>query len=191
MPDKVSTVFAKYRKGIDEITDIYLRNMIRDALVTEASKVRVESVYGAGREALLKNIEARVRTQVESIGINIERVYWIGQLKLPDEVITKINAKVNADQITAQKNAEVEQSTADARKKVEEAKGEADSIRIRAEAEANANKIIAESLTPELVQYRAISEWDGVLPKITGGQTIPMIGAELLQDKPKSVVDIQ
>ena len=29
--DKVSLIFQKYRKGVDEITDIYLRNMVRDA----------------------------------------------------------------------------------------------------------------------------------------------------------------
>ena len=28
-PDKASLIFQKYRKGVDEITDIYLRNMVR------------------------------------------------------------------------------------------------------------------------------------------------------------------
>lgn len=175
--DKVSTIFAKYRQGIDEITDTYLRNMIRDALVTEASKINVESVYGEGRETLLKNVEQRVRSSVEEFGIIIERVYWIGQLDLPTEVVEKINAKVNADQITMQKQAEKEQSIADAEKKIEEAKGDAESKRLVAIAEAEANRVLSSSLTPELVQYEMIKKWNGELPSVTGS-TVPMLNID-------------
>lgn len=175
--DKVSTIFAKYRRGIDEITDTYLRNMVRDALVTEASKVKVESVYGEGKETLIAAVEERVRRQVEPIGINIERIYWIGQLTLPNEVIEKINAKVNADQITQQKIAELEQARADANKKILEAEGEAKAVLIRAEGEAKANRIIAESITQELVRYNQIQKWDGVMPKVTGGGT-PLVSID-------------
>lgn len=174
-PDQVSTIFQKYRRGIDEITDTYLRNMVRDALVTEGSKVRVEFVYGEGKETLIKSVEDRVRRQVEPIGLSIERIYWIGQLKLPTEVIEKINAKVNADQITAQKVAELEQTRADAKKKIAEAEGLAESVRIKAKAEAEANRVVAESLTEPLVQYRAIEKWDGLLPRFSGSGAVPFI----------------
>lgn len=173
MPEKVSTVFAKYRRGIDEITDTYLLAMVKDALNNEASKIRVESVYGEGREVLLKNVEERVRKQVEAIGIKVERVYWIGQLQLPQEVNDKINAKVNADQITSQKQAEVAQKIADADSARAEAQGVADSILIKARAEAQANELIGKSITPELVRYKQIDRWDGVTPKITGGPVLP------------------
>lgn len=33
----------------DEITDVYLRNMVRDAFVTVASTRAVEDVYGSGK----------------------------------------------------------------------------------------------------------------------------------------------
>lgn len=174
-PDKVSTIFAKYRQGIDEITDIYLRNMVRDALVTEGSKLRVESVYGAGKEDLMKAVEQRVREQVEPIGLKVERIYWVGQLRLPAEVLEKINAKVNADQITSQKNAEVEQAKADAKKKEAEAEGDKSAAITRAQGEAEANRIVAESLTDPLVKYKSIEKWDGALPKFTGSNAVPFI----------------
>ena len=41
--DKVSVVFQKYRKGINEISDIYLRNMVRDALVKEATTKKLST----------------------------------------------------------------------------------------------------------------------------------------------------
>mgnify|MGYP003337399593 CR=1 FL=1 len=36
--DKIPLLFQKYRKGINEITDVYLRNLVRDAINTESSK---------------------------------------------------------------------------------------------------------------------------------------------------------
>ena len=82
-PAKVTTLFQKYRKGIEEITDIYLRNMVRDALVTEASTRQIEMVYGSGKAELLAAVEKRVRAQVEPLGINLERLYWAGEFRLP------------------------------------------------------------------------------------------------------------
>src|SRR5688572_20509931 len=72
-PTKVTPLFQKFRKGIDEITDNYLRNMVRDALVTSASTRPIETVYGAGKESLIRDVEQRVRAQVQPLGINVER----------------------------------------------------------------------------------------------------------------------
>lgn len=173
-PDKVSTIFEKYRRGVDEITDTYLKNMVRDALVTEASKIRVESVYGNGKETLMKAVEDRVRKQVEPIGITIERLYWIGQLTLPTEVTDRINAKVNADQITDQKRAELEQAKADAEKVKATAEGDKQAEILRAEGVAEGNKIINQTLNENLIKFKQIEKWDGVMPKVTGGAT-PLI----------------
>lgn len=171
MPEKVSTIFQKYRRGIDEITDTYLKNMVRDAIVTEASRIRVESVYGSGKEDLIKAVEKRVRDQIEPVGLKVERIYWVGQFDLPPEVIEKINAKVNADQITTQKIAELEQTKADAQKRIAEAEGEKQAAILRAEGESEANRIVTESINETLIRYRQTEKWDGVLPKVTSGAT--------------------
>lgn len=176
-PDKVSTIFEKYRRGVDEITDTYLKNMVRDALVTEASKIRVESVYGSGKEELMKAVEERVRRQVSPIGINIERLYWIGQLNLPQEVTERINAKVNADQITDQKRAELEQAKADAEKVRATASGDKDAEILRAQGIAEGNRIINETLNENLIKFKQIEKWNGVMPKVTGGAT-PFVNIE-------------
>ena len=41
-------------------------------------------------------------------------------------------------------------------------------MRIRAEAEAEANRLLAESLTQELIEKEKIEKWDGKLPVIQG-----------------------
>lgn len=173
-PTKVSFIFQKYRKGVDEITDVFLRNMVRDAFVTAASSKPVETVYGEGKADLVQQVEDTVRSQVADIGIVIERVYLIGDMRLPQPVVDALNSKIGATQRAQQRENEVREAEAEAKKKVAAARGEAEAITVRAQAEAEANKIVAQSITPTLVQYEQIKRWDGVLPKITGGVT-PML----------------
>lgn len=174
-PDKVTLLFQKYRKGIDEITDLYLRNMVRDALVIEASTLPIEAVYGRGKADLIANVEKRVRDQVEPIGINIERVYWIGNLRLPDTVTAALDAKLAATQMAEQRRNEVAQATAEADKLIEDARGRAESTLRIARAQADANRLLAASLTPDLVRYQAIERWNGELPRMTGDAAVPFI----------------
>lgn len=174
-PAKATSLFERYRKGVDEITDVYLRNMVRDALVTQASKRPVESVYGAGKSDLMLEVEKHVRDQVEEIGLIIERVYWIGEMRLPTPVIDSLNRKIEATQRAQQRENEVQESIAEANKKIEEARGIAESKRVVAEGQAAANRIVAESLTDELIRYKALEVWDGVLPRITGQGAVPFV----------------
>lgn len=174
-PEKVSTVFQKYRRGVDEITDIYLRNMIQDALVIFSSSLPIESVYGEGKADLMNKVEQEVRRQVEPIGVKVERIYWIGTVRMDDIVKDSISNKIRATQMSQQRQNEVAQSKAEADKVIEEARGTAQSILINAQAQAEANGIIAESLTPELVNYKAIEKWDGMLPRFTGSGPLPFI----------------
>lgn len=176
-PDRVADVFQKYRKGVDEITDVYLRNMVRDALVKSASTKSVESIYGVGKADLMKEVEDAVRDQVSEIGIIIERVYWVGDLRLPDSVVASINAKIDATQKaietenkvrTAIAQADIVRATAkgDADAKIENARAEAESILLKGTAEAEAIKLRAEALAKNenLVELTKAERWNGVLP---------------------------
>ena len=59
-PTKVSIIFQKYKRGINEITDVFLRNMVRDALVSASSQQNVEYIYGVGKTALVEAIAQRI-----------------------------------------------------------------------------------------------------------------------------------
>ena len=173
-PAKVSTISQTYRRGIDEITDTFLRDMVRDALVKAVSTKSIEYAYGAGKAELIKVVEDDVRKQVAEVGIVVNKIYWIGEIQVPEEVRQSINAKNAATQKAQQRQNEVAQAKAEADKKIEEARGQAESILRVAEAQAKANKLVASSLTPELVQYFGLEKWDGKLPTYTGS-TLPMI----------------
>lgn len=175
--DKVSAVFQKYRKGIDEISDIYLRNMVRDALVKEASTRPIESVYGEGKADLIEDVELLVRNQVEDVGIIVEKINWMGDLRLPATVVEAINAKIGATQKAAQRENEVAQAKAEADKTIETARGEAQSRLAIAKAEAEAIKLKGDALkdNPKLAELTAIERWDGHLPQYMMGNSTPFI----------------
>lgn len=170
-PTKVSVLYQKFRKGIAEITDGYLRNMVRDALVTAASTRPIESVYGNGKAELIAAVEERVTNQVKPFGIEVERLYWAGDFRLPPTVVKSINAKIEATQMAQRRRNEVEQAKAEADKQIESARGVAVARLTVAKAEADAIRIKGEALAenPRLVELSAIEKWNGVMPQFTGG----------------------
>lgn len=174
-PTRVTEIFEKYRRGVDEITDTFLRNMVRDALVRLASTKSIEYVYGAGKAELIAAVEADVTAQVAPIGINIDKIYWLGKIVLPVTIEEAIDSKNAATQKAQQRLNEVQQSKAEADKKIEEARGDAESLLKVAEAQAKANRLLADSLTTEFVQYQAITKWNGELPRMTGSAAVPFI----------------
>ena len=176
-PAKVNEVFQKYRKGVEEITSIYLRNMVRDALVTAASSKPIESVYGAGKADLITQVESSVKKQTSDIGIIVERIYWVGELRLPPSVVESINAKIGATQKAAQRQNEVAQSRSEADKAIEEARGEAESKLAIAKAEAESIKIKGDSLkqNPDLIKLSWIEKWNGQLPTYQMGNSQALV----------------
>lgn len=177
-PGKVSVLFQTYRRGIEEINDTFLRNMIIDALNRESSKMKIDAIYGVGKADLLSRVEYTVREAVAPQGIILERLYWIGSMRLPPNVQAALNAKVEATQNAMKRENEVQQARAEAEKAREEAKGLADAALIRAEAEAKSIQIRGEALrnNPGLVELSAVEKWNGQLPTyMMGGQTLPFL----------------
>lgn len=179
-PSKVSVIFQKYRKGVEEITDVYLRNMVRDSLNSVASNYDVESVYGSGKEKLLATVESIIKDKLAPQGIVIDKIYWINSIRLPDNVVKALNAKTEATQRAMMRENELREANAEAEKKIAQARGESESNIIRAKGEAEANKSKMLSITPQLLEYEkvmnerlAIKTWNGVAPVYTNGNIVP------------------
>lgn len=175
-PEKVPLLFQKYRRGIDEITETYIHNMVRDSFVELGSRQAIETIYGTGKADLVTAVQDRVQKQVADIGLVIEKVYLVGTLRLPTAVGNSINAKIAATQMAQQRENEVAQSKAEAQKEIAKAQGTAQSLLINAEAEAKALALRGAALrdNPGLVSLNAIEKWDGHLPNVNGG-SIPFV----------------
>lgn len=176
-PDMVPVVFQKYRKGINEITETFLRNMIRDSLVKRASALPIESVYGEGKSELIEQVQKDVAEQTEEIGIVVEKLYWVGELHLPENIIGSINRKIEANQMAEQRENEIRQAKAEAVKIETAAQGEANAKLAVAEAEAKAIRLRGEAINkyPLVVELNSVERWDGKLPTFVGGGVTPMV----------------
>lgn len=165
-PAKVTYIYQKYRKGIDEITDVYLRNYVRDALNATASRLSVENVYGEGKADLIKSVQDMVQKQVADVGIKIDKIYMIGSFRLPDNVKRALDSKIQATQDAMRVQNEVMQARAEKEKAI-----------VVAEGQARANKLLSDSITPTLIRLKTIEKWNGVLPLVgSGGNIIDVRG---------------
>lgn len=184
-PAKATDVFQKYRRGVNEITDLYLRNMVRDSLVQNASEMSVEAVYGAGKADLINRVQADVTQEVSPIGIEIEKVYWIGEIRIPAIVQDAIGNKIKATQIAQQRENEIAQAKAEADIQIAQARGiaesnltraraEAESVRLQGEAEADAIRAKSDAMrdSPNLVELTKAQRWNGQLPTYNLGNGV-------------------
>lgn len=196
-PSKIPQLFSLYRAGIEEITNIYVRNHVRDAINRFGGKLTVESLYnGETKEKLFQDVQHYVQSELEPLGFKISKIYLIGSFVFPEKVRENFNEKINAIQIAQKTENEIRatqamaqktiatqkgesealiiRSEADAKARLIAAQAEADAIEMEAKAKANANNLINKSLTGDLLKFESIRKWNGTLPTAMGeGMLMP------------------
>jgi regulator of protease activity HflC (stomatin/prohibitin superfamily) len=177
-------IYEKWRSSIEDIAHKYIRQTIREALQNTFAKYTAEELYSKKKEPARAEVEKLLNDKLAPFGFIISQ-FTINRIEPPAPVIAAINAKVAMTQSAQQSEQEVKKKEAEANQAVaiakgkadatkEEAAGEAAAITLRAAAQAQANKVLAESITPQLVEYEKVRRWDGKLPTMTGGVT-PMV----------------
>ena len=76
----------------------------------------------------------------------------------------KLTAQTKQEQLTMEQEEQAKRDVIAAQAELEVTKIQAESAYYAGEKEAEVNKKIAESLTPELVQYYYVQRWDGKMP---------------------------
>lgn len=152
--EKVPQVFQEYRQTADEITSTIIRSQVRDAINLVASKMKITDIFGAGKEQLLTEVKDILNQRLSPKGIQLQLVTFVGALRVDQQVQNSINATLTA----AQKAAEAENRLKQAQTELEIAK-----------INAQANKVLSESITPQLLQKSALEKWNGQLPMSTSG----------------------
>lgn len=168
-PAKAPILFSKYRTDMDAIVAGPLRNAVRNAVVTAASNMGVEEIYGPKKAALAQAALTIVQKQFAEQGLEVDQLYWAGNIRVPDSVMNQINAKIANEQEALAAQAAVATATATAQSRVAKAEGDAKAIQVEAEAIRT---------NPEIVQMRAVEKWNGVLPTYTGGGAMPFINVK-------------
>ena len=166
-PDLAPKLYSKFRTDANGLVNTQIRNAIRNALNDRASALGVEEIYGPQKQALLDQVQTDVAKYFAPYGLNIEKLFWAGTLRLPQSVHDQINQRIAYEQAALAAQANVATATANANAAIEAAKGQ-----------AQANQLIAESIrtNPEIIQLKAIEKWNGVLPTYTSNGPLPFIG---------------
>ncbi|HVZ34300.1 MAG TPA: hypothetical protein VG963_17855, partial [Polyangiaceae bacterium] len=107
-------------------------------------------------------------------GIGVDQLTFAASLRMPESVEQAINRTIEQNQAAIAAQNRVAQVEAEAKQKVAQATGEAEAVLTRARAEAEANRLLTQSLSPQLMEYKRLEKWDGKLPQVTGN-AVPMI----------------
>ena len=158
-----------------------------DIEVTDRSKIEP-----AAKELVQKALNDKYNEQI----VNVVSV-TIGNMNFSDAyneaIEKKAQAKLAAEAAEYQNKeakiraeAEAEQKKIAAQGDAEAAKiaaqGKAEAKKIESDAEAEANRKIAESLTPEIIEYKKTNKWNGQLPTYLGDANI-LLGEEKKTDE--------
>lgn len=145
---------------------------------------------GPNRESVKNTIVERLNAALNRYSVTVVDVN-IDNIKYSDAFTQSIEAKQQATQEALKAEAKVKQAEAEARQKIATSEGEAKSTIALAKGQAEANRIIAASITPEVIQSRqvdnqaaAIEKLDRLNPQaqvvylpagITGLGTVPVV----------------
>ena len=149
------------------------------------SKYSAENLV-ANREKLSQDIRDGLYDELKDYGINVISLS-IENLDFTDAFTDAVEAKQVAAQRKLQAEIEQAQMTMETQQQAERQRINADAdayaVKVRSEAEAEANRMIAESLTENLIRFNEVKNWDGKLPTYMAGEgttTVPVLqmGAE-------------
>ena len=176
---KVPDLYVKYRSDIASIQNTYLRQSVRQAVQNTFGDYSVEELYGPKKQEVAGKIQALLVAANSGDGFNITQ-FTINEIRLPDQVMTSINQKIQAGQDALKAEQVLKQTIIEAQQKNAKAKGDADARLTNAKAEAEAIKIQAAAIQSQggadYVQLKAIEKWDGKLPtQFIPGQSVPFL----------------
>ena len=179
VPEKASDIFQEYRLGLDEITDKYIRNIVRDEVTKYTSTITCEELYGTGKQKFIDTVQKNVIKRCANHGFVVESLYLVSRPDLPAQVTQSISMKIQATQKAQMRENEVQEALASADKARAVANGEADAYRATELAKLEIMQKQAEILNsnPALIEWKYATTWNGKLPNVTGG-AIPMFNVK-------------
>ena len=168
-PEKACDIFTKYRKGIEDLENGYIRTCIYEAYRTCANRYTSDSLM-SNRANFESDVRNRLEMSLMAEGFIVEE--FTSQITPPESLAQMINEKNAAVQSALKAENKVKEAEAEAKIKIAQARGEAEASRIKADAEAYYNRTIADSLSPLIVQEDWIEKWNGTVPTVVGGQNM-------------------
>ncbi len=183
-----SKIAVNYRLVSDKSAEMYqnvgtdyqtvlITPVVQECMKSATAKYTAEQLI-TERAAVGDEVKSALDSKLNSYGIYIEK-FNIVNFDFSAEFNTAIEAKQVAEQNLLKTETEQKQAItiaeAQAKQKVIEAEANANAILAEAEAQAEANRLLEESLSDKVIAYEQIDKWDGVMPKVVGGESNGML----------------
>ena len=177
---RVAQTFVTFKgKNGETIKDTFIKPKVSAWTQEITALYPVTDIFGDKRTDINAHLDTYLREKFDQYGIIIDTVNFTN-IDVDPETAAAIQKKVNAQQELELANIEAQTAQVQANKEKEvaqisaetaviEANAEADVLRIQSEAEAEANRVIAASLTSELIEKIMYERWDGRVPTVNGG----------------------
>jgi regulator of protease activity HflC (stomatin/prohibitin superfamily) len=159
--DKVPSIFAKYRRPLEDIEEGFLKTAVYDAFRLATNKYTADELI-SNRAVFEVEVRRLLDGQLLKEGFTINQ--FTSNLIYPETFKRSIEAKNNAVQAALRAENEVKTAEAQAKIKVATAEGNAQAMLTSAKAEAESNRMKQVTLTPLLLQLEYINKWNGELP---------------------------
>ncbi|HUO52509.1 MAG TPA: prohibitin family protein [Gemmatimonadaceae bacterium] len=173
LPNKVPYLYITFRTDVNTIEHTYVKQAIRQALQEVVGNEAIADVIGPKKAEATARVSSLLAQRLEPYGIVVKQ-FTINELRAPPAVIEAINQKNVMQQQALTSENELQKNKFQAQGDSIKAMGRAKAIIAEAEAQARANRLLAESITPTLVQYELAKKWNGVMPQVSGG-AMPML----------------
>ena len=125
----------------------------------------------AKREEIRGITKAKLSDSLGRYGILVEDVY-LTDISFSPEYTQAIEQKQVAQQLVEREREVLNQKKIQAEQSEVEAKGQALAEVARAQGAAEANKLLTQSITPELIEYQRVQRWDGRMPLYQGNANV-------------------
>lgn len=159
--DDVVGLFNKYG-GLsgEDIVNTKVRGKIKTLVSEVTTQYTVLDVHMEKKAEVNKAITEYLREELKKYGITVESATLSRTQPSAEVEQAIIKRTTTAQELEAEKQKQ-EKVALEAETKRIEAQGKADAKLIEAQAEAEANRLLEESITPELIEMKRIEKWNG------------------------------
>lgn len=152
-------VFISYRTTLSELNYTMILTEVKNAYKDISGLYETDSIIN-NRPQFEEEVKQLLATRLTNKGITL------------NDVQSSVKPNQEMQKVIDNKNASVQRSL-QAQNELVQAKAEAEKLVTKAKGEAEANRIVANSITPTLMQWKMIDKWNGIAPQVMGGNVMP------------------
>jgi len=147
-----------------ELTSKVIAPVVSNAVKAVAAKYNAEDLIES-RAKVAAEIQQQIITALNQYKVQVQGVN-ITNFQFSHVYTEAIEQKQVAQQRALQATYDLQRTKIQAEQEVAQAEGQ-----------AQAQKLLQQTITPQIIQLKAVEKWNGVLPQVVGGSgTLPMVG---------------